>query len=1226
MRFLDDGPDIPEALIREHLAGNVAFIVGAGLSANAGFPLFRGLVEQTYSALGIDFPLCRPQDHPGEAEACRNDQWDRVLGMLEARLGDVNPLRPHHGSKVRMAVARILNSKGRDTTSHGHLLSLSAVKFAEPRIITTNFDTLFERAWRNATASPLRSVAGSGMPAVGSPEFSGVMHLHGRLADPEVPVESSDLILTSGDFGEAYLRSGWAARFVYDLLRRFTVVFIGYSADDPPIRYMLEAAYAGRYRFPDVKSAYAFVGAKAGEENAEIDKWKGKGPKALLYRVSGDDHRVLHETLAAWASCMQDPFEWASAEIQTRTSLSYAASRKDDQHKVQFLVQTMSDARTLSRHALTSGHYDWLQCLVDVYAADDRAVALPTFAQHAVRWFEDRAEDAATIRWLVGWKNERLRGVVAEVMAWLARRGDLKSPYREFWRAFVACTERPPAIDLRYLPGRWSPQDGFDSMGVALAVDGIRPRLRLRELYREPSIGAGPVTLSDLCRPEIHCQNAAAVEEILKTLPADILSQKRMLEAADRALVEVCEKARDVGWFDDFGRSSHDPRFVHEPDETDLATFLADEHEEAGWIRNPPDAFDSTFAPISRVMTSCWRLIAADDPSFAANVARTWLRRDFLIFRRMAVWAATIDPTTLSADVESMLSRMERREFWLAGRNPEFVRFWCSRWSSMSTTTRDAIEEIILAGPDLPNSPVDEARSLQDRGAHMELTRIVSWPRNQISQRAAEARSEIAGRASGLPDRLSITDLLVSISWSGFGRFGNTGALAGVGADELLEKVTSIERDDPMNQGQLWERLCQEDPIRAWESLELGAKSGDWPVQRWASFLSFGALSADPPGPEILALLGRLAQMPDDAIAGILPYVTSYLRDAAEKAPLTDVRSLLLETYDRLIETVAGLPTDADEDSTDLMFKGLNRPAGQIAGGLLWVLDRGEDDADSVEVMRRLDRLFGWPPQPRQLALVILLRRLGWFFHFHHQWAVDHLFPTLTAGTPDSIRLLGYWAQFDQNYGRSLFAAMKGGIELALASTSSDAESMKALALVVTRAAFAVIDGNADIGVSKTDVRRMLTRCKGEALSDAAWVVAHQVAKEDAWTKWVQPFFSDLWPIDADTRSPDVTRVLAMIPTACGSFLPAAVNALSQFIVPSPTDSIFFGLDLHDDDHRALVQRFPDAVLQLAEEVVDLEAGVPQDLTEFLDAVGRASPALRSHWRYRRLKTAIRGR
>jgi SIR2-like domain len=67
-------------------------------------------------------------------------------------------------------------------------------------------------------------------------------------------------VLSSANFGEAYMRSGWASRLVYDLLRRYTLVLVGYSADDPPMRYMLEATEEGRLNFPDLKPAYALVG------------------------------------------------------------------------------------------------------------------------------------------------------------------------------------------------------------------------------------------------------------------------------------------------------------------------------------------------------------------------------------------------------------------------------------------------------------------------------------------------------------------------------------------------------------------------------------------------------------------------------------------------------------------------------------------------------------------------------------------------------------------------------------------------------------------------------------------------------------------------------------------------------------------------------------------------------------------------------------------------------
>lgn len=123
----------------------------------------------------------------------------------------------------------------------------------------------------------------------------------------------------------------------------------------------------------------------------------------------------------------------------------------------------------------------------------------------------------------------------------------------------------------------------------------------------------------------------------------------------------------------------------------------------------------------------------------------------------------------------------------------------------------------------------------------------------------------------------------------------------------------------------------------------------------------------------------------------------------------------------------------------------------------------------------------------------------------------------------------------------------------------------------------------------------------------------------------MKPFFEEFWPIDAETRGPEITRHLAMIPAACRDHFPAAVAALSRFIVAARTDSVFFGLDL-DEDARALIERFPGAALQLAEEVIDPESHVPYDLAEFLDAVAGADPALSRHWRYRRLKAYVRGR
>ena len=52
MRFLEDGADIPNNLIRAVSHGTVTFLCGAGVSFGAGLPSFKELTEWVYQRLG----------------------------------------------------------------------------------------------------------------------------------------------------------------------------------------------------------------------------------------------------------------------------------------------------------------------------------------------------------------------------------------------------------------------------------------------------------------------------------------------------------------------------------------------------------------------------------------------------------------------------------------------------------------------------------------------------------------------------------------------------------------------------------------------------------------------------------------------------------------------------------------------------------------------------------------------------------------------------------------------------------------------------------------------------------------------------------------------------------------------------------------------------------------------------------------------------------------------
>ena len=66
MRFIPDGPDVPDELVTAQELGDVIFVCGAGISKPLGLPLFRGLVEGVYVELGESWDA-----HPSEREVMR---------------------------------------------------------------------------------------------------------------------------------------------------------------------------------------------------------------------------------------------------------------------------------------------------------------------------------------------------------------------------------------------------------------------------------------------------------------------------------------------------------------------------------------------------------------------------------------------------------------------------------------------------------------------------------------------------------------------------------------------------------------------------------------------------------------------------------------------------------------------------------------------------------------------------------------------------------------------------------------------------------------------------------------------------------------------------------------------------------------------------------------------------------------------------------------------------
>ena len=243
----------PEALRAALRNDELVVFAGAGVSIGspACLPDFRTLADSIAEVSG-------KARHDGETD-------DAFLGRLD-----------NAGVQVHARAARLLqkNRYGKPpspTNLHRDLVRL----YPEPdevRIVTTNFDPLLGDAARALFSDPPDLFRAPALPL--GRAFNGIVHVHGCLDRPQ------DMVLTDADFGRAYLTDGWASRFLVELFRSTTVMFVGYGHNDTVMKYLARA-------LPESDAGKRFIVTDEGD-----DEWWSVLGIEPVYFPRGDYDRL----------------------------------------------------------------------------------------------------------------------------------------------------------------------------------------------------------------------------------------------------------------------------------------------------------------------------------------------------------------------------------------------------------------------------------------------------------------------------------------------------------------------------------------------------------------------------------------------------------------------------------------------------------------------------------------------------------------------------------------------------------------------------------------------------------------------------------------------------------------------------------------------------------------------------------------------------------------------
>ena len=314
------GINFPEALINALHDGELVIFAGAGVSMGepVRLPNFKYLAKTIAEGTG---------------ETLRaGEEIDHFLGRLQD--GKV---------KVHERAAEELDQDNlKSTELHRNLLRLYP-SVEKVRIVTTNFDLLFEQAAKEIFDDQPEVFRAPVLPL--GRQFRGIVHVHGTVS------RHTEMVITDADFGRAYLNEGWAQRFLIELFGHFTILFVGYSYNDRIMNYLTRALLPG-------KTHRRF--ALTGKCNNDTDRWRLLGIEPVTYlQSSRDDHSALDEGARGLAVLAQyGVLDWHHKI--TEIAENPPPLDKETEDLIEYALADATKARFFTKVATNPEWIDWL--------------------------------------------------------------------------------------------------------------------------------------------------------------------------------------------------------------------------------------------------------------------------------------------------------------------------------------------------------------------------------------------------------------------------------------------------------------------------------------------------------------------------------------------------------------------------------------------------------------------------------------------------------------------------------------------------------------------------------------------------------------------------------------------------------------------------------------------------------------------------------------------------
>ncbi len=1258
MRFVKNGPDIPERLLQAHEDGDVVFFCGAGISYPAKLPGFSGLVDNIYTELSIRPNLV-------QQAAIKASRYDTAIGLLEA---DIVGGR----KKVRSALAKILRADlaaPKATSTHEALLTLGRNRKGQTRLVTTNFDRIFETVITSKSLSIERFQA----PFLPVPKnrWSGLVYLHGLLTEVPTSSDLDQLVVSSGDFGLAYLTERWAARFVSELFRNYTVCFVGYSINDPVLRYMMDALSADQQRGEPQIEMFAFGEYAKGKEKESFNEWRAKNVTPILYRKHWN-HTYLHKTLREWADTHRDGVRGKERiVIECAMALPLASTKEDDY--VSRMLWALSDPLGLPAKRFADHNpvpsLDWLEPLgkdryrqvdlprFDVPPKKDQddkltfsfirrpspydlapQMAIVNTGEHGSRWDRVMREMG---RWLIRHLDD------PTLLLWLAKQGgklhddfvwfiekrldelfklegknskieleDIRANapkaipsllMRTLWRLML--TGRVKTWRHNYFLFDWISRFNRDGLTTTLRLElreMLTPRVSIREPFnwpKEVDKKKDPEHIKDLVEWEI----VLTADDVHSTF-SDLSKHERWTKALPNLLSDFTSLLRDaldlmreLGGVED----RYDLSYIHHPSISD----------------HPQNNDFHDWSALINLSRDAWLAVVAESPERARIVAETWWDTPYPLFKRLAFFAAAQEQVIPYRRTLSWLLADEGWWLWSVETEREAIRLLVSIAPRIDEAIMADLVEAILNGPPRIMFKDDIEPERWDQIVDGEI-----WLRlKKMNQTGADLSAVGKKRLSELTYRYPQWKLADDDRDEFPFRLGDGDELRKFIATpkprrELVKWLKKHPGTDHWQEDENdWRQRCSNNFATTACALCALAKEDVWPTERWREALQ--AWAEEKLIKRSWRYMGPvLTGAPDEVLDSLTHGISWWLQSIAKTFDHYE------ELFFKLASRILSLDYKGNSDTGDPVSQAINHPVGHVTEALLrwWyrrTLEDGQGLPDKIKTI--FSQLCDTQFEKFRHGRVLLATHVIVFFRVDRDWTIHNLLPLFDWHNSE-IEAHAAWDGF--LWSPRIYRPLMELFKTAFLDTAHHYSLLgnnvgRQYVSLLTFVALDRLDT-----FTATELASATRSLPQEGLSEAVDALVRAMEgsgeqRSEYWKNRIIPYLRDIWPKTRDITSPAISKSFAHLCIASQDAFPDALKLLRAWLQPIEYPNSI----VHKLCGTELCSKYPEEVLDFLVLIMgDPSQWPPTDLYTCLKAICSVKPELKTDERFEKLITYLR--